>query len=118
MPLLLHLSLTFIAEQTSYDMEHPFGQFGPAVLAMSPLKILPTPSLLVGENVGETALMLFEHCLALAKTLVCYQHLPSYQYKAEQGGYGENELRLSQTQFVIFGEGRPWSVIELVLYLN
>ena len=40
--------LAFIAEQTSYGMEYPFGQFGSAVLAMSPPKILPTPSLLVG----------------------------------------------------------------------
>jgi len=31
----------------SYGMEYPFGQFGSAALAMSPPKILPTPSLLV-----------------------------------------------------------------------
>ncbi|KAK4806218.1 hypothetical protein QYF61_001141 [Mycteria americana] len=37
----------FIAEQMSYGMEYPFRQFGSAVLAMSPPKILPTPSLLV-----------------------------------------------------------------------
>ena len=53
----------FYTEQTSYGMEYPFGQFGSAVLAMSPPKILPTPSLLGGGgNVGETALMLWEHC--------------------------------------------------------
>ena len=39
--------LAFVAEQTSYGMEYPFGQFGSAVLAVSPPKILPTPSLLV-----------------------------------------------------------------------
>ena len=43
--------LAFIAEQTSYGMEYPFGQFGSAVPAMSPPKILPTPSLL-GEAEG------------------------------------------------------------------
>jgi len=36
--------LAFIAKQTSYGMEYPISQFGPAVLAMSPLKILPTPA--------------------------------------------------------------------------
>ncbi|KAJ7409505.1 hypothetical protein WISP_114049 [Willisornis vidua] len=36
----------FIAEQVSYVMEYPFGQFGSAVLAIFPSKILapqPTP---------------------------------------------------------------------------
>ena len=83
----------FYAEQTSYGMEYPFGQFGSAVLDLSPPKILPTPSLLVrGGNAGETALMLWEHCSAVAKTLVCYQHLSSYQYRAQhyEGCYGEN----------------------------
>ncbi|PKU42641.1 rna-directed dna polymerase from mobile element jockey-like [Limosa lapponica baueri] len=45
------------------------GQFVSAVLAMSPPKILPIPSLLVKENVGETALMLCEPCSAVAKAL-------------------------------------------------
>jgi len=39
--------LAFIAEQIFYGTEYPFGQFGSAVLPVSPPKILPTPSLLV-----------------------------------------------------------------------
>ena len=39
--------LAFIAEQMLYGMEYPFGQFGSAVLDVSPPKILPSPSLLV-----------------------------------------------------------------------
>jgi len=54
------LPLAFSAEQTSYFMEYPLGQFGSAVLGLSPPKILPTPSLLgEGGNAGETALMLW-----------------------------------------------------------
>lgn len=41
---------TFIAEQMSCGVECPFGQLGPAVLAMSPPKILPTSSLLLRED--------------------------------------------------------------------
>jgi len=63
----------------------PLLSFGSAVLTMSPPKILPSPSLLeVVGNVGETALMLCKHCSAEVKTLMCYQHLSSYQYKAQQ----------------------------------
>ena len=53
-----------------------------------------------GDNAGETALMLCEHRLAVAKTLACYQHLSSYQYRAlhYEGCYGENALHLRQTQ--------------------
>jgi len=73
-------------------MEYPFGQFGSAVLAMFPPKILPTPSLLafVGGNIGETSLMLCKYCSAVAKTLVYYQRLSSYKYKAQhyEGCYG------------------------------
>ena len=47
-PLSFSFLLAFIAEQTSYGMEYPFGQFGSAVLAVSPPKLLPTPSLLLG----------------------------------------------------------------------
>jgi len=36
--------LAFIAEQTSYGMEYPFGHFRSAVLAVSPPKLLPTPA--------------------------------------------------------------------------
>ena len=45
-----------------------------------------------GGNAGERALTLCEHCSAIAKTLVCYRHLSSYQYRAQhyEGCYGEN----------------------------
>ncbi|PKU30181.1 rna-directed dna polymerase from mobile element jockey-like [Limosa lapponica baueri] len=46
--------LALIAEQTSYGMEYPFRQFGSAVLAMSPPKTLPTPSLLAFGTRGKT----------------------------------------------------------------
>lgn len=43
----------------SYGMEYPFRQFGSATLAMSPLKVLSTPKLLmIVSHVGDTALML------------------------------------------------------------
>ena len=53
------ISQFLIAEQTSYGMEYPVGQFGSAVLVVSLPKILPTPSLLLsgGGNVGDTALV-------------------------------------------------------------
>ena len=35
----------YILGMTSYSMEHPFGQFGSAVLAASPPSFLCTPSL-------------------------------------------------------------------------
>lgn len=41
----------------------------------------PQPAGEVG--ISETALTLWEHCSTTAKTLVCYQHLPSYQYKTQ-----------------------------------
>ena len=75
-------------------VEYPFGHFGSAVLALSPPNLLPTPSLLGfgGGVVGETASMLWEHCSAVAKTLVCYQHPSSYNYKAQhyEGCYGQS----------------------------
>ncbi|KAM6037449.1 LOW QUALITY PROTEIN: uncharacterized protein VSU04_016208 [Chlamydotis macqueenii] len=36
-----------------------------------------------GGELGETASMLWEHCSAVAKTLVCYQRPSSYKYKAQ-----------------------------------
>lgn len=43
----------------SYGMEYPFDQFGSATLAVSPLKVLSTPKLLMTvRHVGDTALML------------------------------------------------------------
>ena len=106
------LLLASTAEQTSYGMEHPFGQLGSAVLAMSPHKLLPTPSLLafgvggVGGQFGEMALMLWEHCPGVAKTLVCYQHLSSYKAEHYEGCYGESEFHPSQTQYSL-----TWSVL-------
>ena len=42
----------------------------------SPTSSHPQPSSFWGAGgVGETALMLCEHCLAVAKALVCYQHV-------------------------------------------
>ena len=38
----------FYTEQTSYGMEYPFGQFGSAVLAVSPPNFLCPSSLLAG----------------------------------------------------------------------
>ncbi|KAJ7420937.1 hypothetical protein BTVI_19971 [Pitangus sulphuratus] len=63
-------------------MEYSFGSFGSAVLAVSLLKILPTPSLLVREGMLDRQCWWCERCSAVAQTLVCYQHLSSYQYKA------------------------------------
>jgi len=91
MPLLL-LSLLSLLLSTSCSVEYPFGQFGSAVLAMSLPKLLPTPwPVAFGGWVGGTALMVFKYCLAVAKTLGCYQHLPSYKCKAQhyEGCYGE-----------------------------
>ena len=50
-------------------------------------------------NVEKTTLMLHEHCSAVTKTLVCYQHCPIYQYKEQHYGgcYRENYFDLSQT---------------------
>lgn len=42
----LSFLLAFIAEQTSYAIEHPFGHLGSDILAVYPLQILPSPSLL------------------------------------------------------------------------
>ncbi|GAB0203719.1 mitochondrial enolase superfamily member 1 [Grus japonensis] len=52
------ISMLLLPSMRSYGMEYPFGQFGSAVLAVSPPKILPTPNLLAfggeGGDVGET----------------------------------------------------------------
>ena len=60
----------------SYGMEYPFGQLGSAVPAVSPPNFLCTPSLLAG-GVGwgaEKALTQCEHCSAVTKTSLNYQH--------------------------------------------
>lgn len=63
---------------TLHDMEYPFGQFGAAVVAMSPPSLLSVLSLLSGaggmQSEEEALMLLCKHCSATAKTLVCYQH--------------------------------------------
>lgn len=61
--------LVLLMKMVLYDVEYLFGQFGSAVVAVSPPNLLPIPSLLVGEN-----LWLCKCCSAVAKTFVCYQH--------------------------------------------
>lgn len=57
-----------------YDMEYPFSQFGPAVLAVSPPPTSYSP--LVAGTEGETdkTLELCKHSSVIDKTLVCYQN--------------------------------------------
>lgn len=64
-------------------MEYPFGQFGSAVLTVSPPKILPAPSPLAvgvvrGDSVGETTLMPCQLCPAVAKTLIISTFVATY----------------------------------------
>lgn len=54
-PLPTTFLIAFIAEEM-YGMEYPSDQVGSAVLAMFPPKILPTTSLMVRGDVGETVL--------------------------------------------------------------
>lgn len=51
-----------------------------------------------GGWVAETVLMLFKHCLALAKTLGCYQHFSSNKCKAQhsESCYGECQFHTRQ----------------------
>lgn len=58
----------------SCGRERPFGQFGSAAPAVSPPKLLPTPSLLAGGTEGEQekAVTLCKHGLAAAKPWVWY----------------------------------------------
>jgi len=69
--------LAFLLSMTSHSMKYPFGQFGSVLLATSPPSLLPTSSLLAfGRGVGvERALMLWEHCSAVAKTVECSRDL-------------------------------------------
>lgn len=90
--------LAFIAEQTPHGLEYPFGLLGTAVLSLSPPKTLSMPQPTAeGENAEETALMLWECCSALASTLRCYQHLCSWQCKAQlfEGCWGKKILSIS-----------------------
>lgn len=77
LPSLCPLPLFLLLSTVPYGVDHPFGQFRSAVLAMSPPSFLPTSSLLAeGTEWGRTvtASMLCKHCSAVAKTLECYQH--------------------------------------------
>lgn len=68
-----------------YGMGYFYGQWRSA---LSPYNLLPTPT----YSLWEKALMLYEHCSAKSKTLLCYQHDFSQKYKAQQhtGGWKEN----------------------------
>jgi len=70
------LPLVYMFSMTSHGTEHPFGQLGSAVLAVSPPRLLCTPSLLLGRAVWEAEKPLTEskHYLATTKPSVCYQH--------------------------------------------
>lgn len=60
---------------TSDGMEYPFGQFGSAVLGLSPPSSCCTPSLLASrtEREAEKSLAWCKHCSATIKTSACYQ---------------------------------------------
>jgi len=69
----------------SYGVEHLCGQLAvsPAVPAVSPPNFLCTPSPLAGgaELEAEKAFTLCEHCSAMTKTSLCYQHC--FQHKCK-----------------------------------
>jgi len=76
-------------------MDYLFGQPVSDVLAMYAPNLWPTPRLLAfgGEGgVGDTTRMLWEHCSAVAKTLLCCPYHSSHKYKAQhyEGCYGES----------------------------
>lgn len=60
--------LAFIARQTSYGIEHPFGHLRLDVPVVCPLQILTSPSLLPMGGMLETAFVLCKHSSAAAKT--------------------------------------------------
>lgn len=73
-----------------YGLEYPFGQLESAVLPISPLNLLPMHSLLafwMEVNLEKQILMLRHHCSAVAKTLLSYQQLSGYKYKAQHCRY-------------------------------
>lgn len=56
-------------------MEYPFRPFGSFVLAVSPHKLLPSPSLLAfGGGIGETALMLYSKHWCAINTIPTTKH--------------------------------------------
>lgn len=69
---------------TLYHMDcYLFALFRSAVLGVSSLSPLPTPSLLTveAEWEKERTLMVCKHCSAIGKTLVYYQHCFSHKSK-------------------------------------
>lgn len=65
-----------------YNMEYPSSQFRSAVPAVSSSKFLPTSNLLASHWGEVRSLMFCSHCLAVAKTLLSYQHCFSHKFKA------------------------------------
>lgn len=89
-----------MSELMLYGMECPFGEVGPAGLVVSHLRIVPPLSPLMGEwGMLETALMLCQHCSAVAKTIVCY-HTCLTMDRKHWGLLRENDLQLSQLNTV------------------
>lgn len=68
--------------QEWHGMEHPFGLFRSAVLAMPYANLLATSSLLTVVR-KEKAMILCKHCSATVKTLLCYQHWFSHRSKIQ-----------------------------------
>lgn len=88
---------------TLYHMDcYLFALFRSAVLGVSSLSPLPTPSLLTvgAEWEKERTLMVCKHCSAIGKTLVYYQHCFSHKSKRQHraGCYEERQLHPSQAQ--------------------
>lgn len=75
--------LAFISEHMSYGMEYHCSVYVSCPgYVVSQDFAHPKPAG-VGGNVGNTAWMLWEHCSTIAKTLLCFQGLPSYCYKSQ-----------------------------------
>lgn len=76
-----------------YGMEHPFGEFGSAVIVVSPLNLHVLNVLSSGtEWEKEKTLMLCKCCSVIVKTLMCYQHSLRHKSKTyhHMGCYEEN----------------------------
>jgi len=77
-----------------YGMEYLSGQFGPAVLAVSPpnLQLTPSCSWGRGHSRKQKALTLGKRCSAKVKTLVFHQHCFSRKSRTQHhiGCYEEN----------------------------
>lgn len=57
--------LQFLFSITSYGMDYPSGQLGPAVVVMNTLTFLCTPSILIGRAAWEAE----SHCLCVSTVL-------------------------------------------------